>query len=267
MNWLNLPVSLSRSPEYIGADKDQRSTWFSLINYCAEQENGGTITNCRRWKSRQWEQSCAVTSDEVARECDLFWWDGDDLNVAFYPIGREKQVKDGRAGGLKGGRPRKPKNPSENPPPDEGKAPPKPEDKIREGNIREEKRSSSGDDTNPSEQAITLCETHPSRDKSQPALRAALGAITRHGFAIVLEGVRGYAAQVESWTPAERAQFVKNAPEFFGEDLWNKPAENFRGRINGHNGHTKRRSIDIGGRGPSFALMDQIYGNTEPAEP
>lgn len=134
MIWLNIAVSVARSPEYIGSEPTQRSTWFSLMAYCAEQENGGVIRDCHEWKDRRWQQTAAVTLEEVQDGCDLFWFEGDDLHVAFYPVNREAQVAAGRAGGSKGGRPKNPpRNPSENPPSDEAKPSPKPEEKIREG--------------------------------------------------------------------------------------------------------------------------------------
>lgn len=110
-----------------------------------------------------------------------------------------------------------------------------------------------GTTSDPIEQARTLCEMHPKRDLSQPALRAALAAIRNHGFDLVAEGVRSYSAAVAAWTPAERLQFVRNAPEFFGEDLWNQPATNWRGR-KGPNAalpNGQHRTINVGGRQPS----------------
>lgn len=148
MNWLNLSVSIATSPEYIGAEPTQRGTWFSLIAYCALQENGGILPSCREWKDRRWQQTAGVTAEEIEATCDLYWFDGDDLHVAFYPTSKQKQVESGRTGGHLGGRPKNPsKNPSQNPSKGEGitlekekgKAPPKPEDKIREEKIREER--------------------------------------------------------------------------------------------------------------------------------
>ena len=111
-----------------------------------------------------------------------------------------------------------------------------------------------------SAKAMDKTSTTPKRDKSAPALRAALGAIQRHGFDVVLAGVTGYAATVAAWTPAERVRFVKNAPEFFDLDLWNQPAANWNGR----NGHTAKpmRTIDVGGRKPDLSLMKELYPRT-----
>lgn len=142
MIWLNIAVSVARSPEFIGSEPTQRSTWFSLMAYCAEQENGGVIRGCKDWKDRRWQQTAAVTLEEVNDTCDLFWFDGDDLHVAFYPITREIQVAAGRAGGSKGGRPKK-EAPEPSPKPSE-KPFPKPEEKRRE---ESEERESGESDT------------------------------------------------------------------------------------------------------------------------
>ena len=143
MIWLNIAVAVARSPEYIGSEPTQRSTWFSLMAYCAEQENGGVIRGCSQWKDRRWQQTAAVTLEEVNDVCDLFWFDGEDLHVAFYPVNREAQVAAGRAGGYLGGRPKK-KAPEPSPKPSE-KPSPKPEEKIREE--MEDKRESEQTDT------------------------------------------------------------------------------------------------------------------------
>jgi len=266
MDWLNLHIpTVLRSPEFIGEDPTNQATWLKLSAFCAALENGGRITKCSGWKCRKWQQLCGVTKAETNLESGLIRWDGEDLTVAFYPVEKEQEVKMKREiakenGRKSGGRPSKPEitdvetNVGFQPEPTLVKSP----KAEGEGERKDKGKGSYSDAENtPSEQAITLCESHPSRDKSQPALRAALGAIGRHGFATVLEGVRGYAAQVMTWTPGERAKFVKNAPEFFGEDLWNKPAENFGGRTNGGKGAV-RRSIDTGGRNPSFALLNKI---------
>ena len=262
MNWLNLPVALARSPEFIGSEPSQRSTWFSLLAYCAEQENGGVIPDCRAWKDRRWQQTAAVTVEEVMNECDLFWWDGDSLSVAFYPAGREAQVIAGRVGGYKGGRPRKPKNPSENPSEnpktEKGKAPPKPEEKIREDNGSEEK----GKEATAAALAERLCLAHPSKALTQPALLAALATLRKHPFEKVMAGTVAYAVAVAEWTSAERVQFVKNPEAFFRDDIWNQPAENWKSRTearrtNGANG-AHVREIDVGGRRPAGVMTAHL---------
>lgn len=260
MNWLNIPVAVARSAEYVGAEPAQRATWFSLLAYCGEQENGGVIADCRQWKDRRWQQTAAVTADEVASECDLFWWEGDALHVAFYPAGREAQVIAGRAGGYKGGRPKKtlpetlPKTLNDG----KGKAPPKPEEKGREGKESEEK----GKEATAAALAERLCLAHPSKALTRPALLAALGALRKHPFEKVMAGTVAYAAAVAEWTPAERTQFVKNPEAFFADDVWNQPAENWKSRtearrINGASG-ANVRDIDVGGRKPAGVMTAHL---------
>lgn len=111
MNWLNLETKTLRTAEFIGAEPTERATWLCILAYCCEHENQGRLSNCRNWKSRQWQQLCGVTIEEVYAECDLWEWQGDDLVVSFYPIDKEAEVKgkrdSARANGRKGGRPKK----------------------------------------------------------------------------------------------------------------------------------------------------------------
>ena len=104
MNWINIPVALLRSPEFIGADPEQRATWLSLLGHCCEQENGGRIQGCGGWKCRRWQQTCGVTLDEVTAESDLWTWDKDTIELAFYPVEKEAEVRAKREAGATGGR-------------------------------------------------------------------------------------------------------------------------------------------------------------------
>jgi len=262
MDWLNLHIpTVLRSSEFIGSEPVDRSTHIMLLAFCAMAENSGVICGCRGWKDRKWQQLAAVTHAEVRRECDLWKWVGDDLHVMLYPAEKEREVRMKREiakqnGHKSGGRPRKQKKTDVgldeiptlvNSAKAEGEG---------EGERKENGKEAVGGGSD-EHRAITLCDAHPKRDKSAPALRAAVGAIKRHGFEVVLAGVTGYAATVAGWTPAERVRFVKNAPEFFDEDLWNQPAANWGGR----NGHTPKpsRGIDVGGRQGSTKLMQELY--------
>lgn len=104
MNWLNLRLTVLRSAEYIGCEPTARATWLNVLAYSAEQENGGRIAGARRWKDRQWQQTCGVTLAEVEGSNPLLLWDGDDLIVWGYPAEKEAEVQAKREGGMKGGR-------------------------------------------------------------------------------------------------------------------------------------------------------------------
>lgn len=105
MEWLNLHTSTLDSPQFVGAEPEERATWLCLLRYCVGQENGGRIGLCRDWTDRRWQQLCRVTKREVVGPSDLWSWDGDDLTVWAYPLQKENEVKRNRAHGSLGGRP------------------------------------------------------------------------------------------------------------------------------------------------------------------
>ncbi len=104
MEYLVIDLWKMESAEFLGSDPTERATWFSLLRYCARQENGGTIRDCRAWKDRQWQQVCGVTIGEVGNSCRLFSWSGDDLVVWAYPADREEELRAKRRGGAVGGK-------------------------------------------------------------------------------------------------------------------------------------------------------------------
>lgn len=103
MQWLNLNVELLSAPEFILAEPVDRATWLCLLVYCVRQENGGVIEGCAEWKSRTWEQICAVTKEEISRKSLLWEWEENDLRVWGYPSDKEREVRAMRRGGRKGG--------------------------------------------------------------------------------------------------------------------------------------------------------------------
>jgi hypothetical protein len=120
--------------------------------------------------------------------------------------------------------------------------------RTREEKRREEKNE---DADASSAAARKCCEAHPSRALTQPALRAALRAVTRHGALVVLEGTKKYAVAVAEWTAAERTQFVTNPEKFFEEDVWNQPADNWKSRVKARmESAPKGITLDLGGRKP-----------------
>lgn len=104
MHWLNLPTTIIRSPEYVGSEPTIRATWFNLMAYCAEQENGGEIASCQGWKCRQWQQTCGVTLEEVQQSSELWQWIDGRLVVKFYPDDKQAEVQRNRESGRNGGK-------------------------------------------------------------------------------------------------------------------------------------------------------------------
>lgn len=105
MEWFKNFTNFPRTSEYMGCEPVQRATWFNLINYCVDLENKGVILNCKSWTDRRWQQTLGVTEEEAKMECELYWFDGEDLHVFAYPdeevenqkVLREKRSKAGQA--------------------------------------------------------------------------------------------------------------------------------------------------------------------------
>lgn len=104
MRWINTDVGTLRAPEFIGSTPAERGTWFCVLGYSVEQENGGRIKNAIEWKDRQWQQTAGVTLREVRAADQLLKWDADDLIVMFYPVEKENEVKAKRVAGSSGGK-------------------------------------------------------------------------------------------------------------------------------------------------------------------
>jgi hypothetical protein len=86
-----------------------RATWLCLLRYCAGQENGGAIKDCKGWPDRKWQQLARVTKEEVLTDSALWRWEGDTLVLWSYPGEKETEVQHrrerARTNGRMGGRP------------------------------------------------------------------------------------------------------------------------------------------------------------------
>lgn len=100
MDWLNIHASTLDSPQFIGSDPVERSTWLCLLRFCIGQENGGVIEDCADWQDRRWQQLARVTKREIARKCELWSFDGDKLVVWAYPVSKQDEVQAKRKAGL-----------------------------------------------------------------------------------------------------------------------------------------------------------------------
>jgi len=99
MNWLNLKISIIRSPEVVGSSTAEVGTWLLALAYCCEQENNGRIKSAKSWKTRQLQRAVGITHKEVSAAFRLLKWDGDDLVVLFYPNEKQAEVEAKRAAG------------------------------------------------------------------------------------------------------------------------------------------------------------------------
>lgn len=104
MQWLNIRTATIRAPEFVREEPVNRATWLMLLTYCAEQENGGTISGAGQWKDRTWQQTCGVTLREVRRPSRLWNWEGADLHLWGYPAEKELIVQRKREAASAGGK-------------------------------------------------------------------------------------------------------------------------------------------------------------------
>jgi hypothetical protein len=257
MEWLNLHTSILDSPAVIGSDPIDRGTWLMLLRYCIGQENSGIIRDCREWKDRKWQQVVRVTLAEVENISDLWKWEGNDLHVSHYPIEKEAEIqhlrhigkqstpakaKAARSNGKNGGRPAKTQHETQRKPNTKpnGKTQEEPNGNPtetqqkthrREGKGREEEWKGKEEEAVAAadasadviiDQAKRLFETYAIARRSHMAdgMREAKAAIERHGFTDVMTGTQAIVAVVQSWTPAEKMNFVKRPDEFFRGDHW-----------------------------------------------
>lgn len=105
MNWINIHTDTLRDSIFIGAEPLERATWICLLGWSCTQENGGVIEDCKTWSDRRWQQTCGVTKEEIENGDGLFFFQGNDLVITYYPKDHENTVKSKREAGKKGGRP------------------------------------------------------------------------------------------------------------------------------------------------------------------
>lgn len=101
MIWINLQVSTIDSDAWARSDRVSQAVWMALLRYCCGQENGGRIEDCKSWTERDWMLVCKVSKNEVTRKSLLWRWEGEDLEVEFYPHESESLTKSRREGAYK----------------------------------------------------------------------------------------------------------------------------------------------------------------------
>lgn len=241
MEWLNLHSSVLDSPEFVGEEPVNQATWLKLQRFCIGQENGGSISDCREWKDRKWQQLVRVTKREVESESELWAWDGDSLIVAFYPKEKQAEVQHlrtigklttpakqaaAKANGQLGGRPSK--NQSSNPTETQHETHEKPiEGKGREGNGMEKRESAppkllSGDPK-------SICDAYPRREKTAEALAIVAKSLADgEDFAVMLAGTRACAAVIRTLPSGHLNRYVPSAESFFLHKRWKDDPETLR---------------------------------------
>jgi len=74
----------------ITATNEQVGVWFRLMLFCHDQENLGTIVECRSWHEKIWER-LGLSSSLVFCDSPLWHWRGTNLVVHLYD--KEEQAK------------------------------------------------------------------------------------------------------------------------------------------------------------------------------
>lgn len=93
MIYLNLRTADLRAPEYLACEPISRATWLNVLAYCCEQENGGVLEGAARWGTRQWQQTCGVTREEVHTAAPLLTVQGDNVIVWNFPMDKQVEVQ------------------------------------------------------------------------------------------------------------------------------------------------------------------------------
>lgn len=115
MRWLNIAVETFQKVEFTQAEPAEVGCWLRLFGFCAAQENGGLIHDCRRWDDRQWLIAAGLMKADLHRPAKLWTWTKNGgLRIAHYPEKKEREVSakreaGKRTAGMRWGKPKKPK--------------------------------------------------------------------------------------------------------------------------------------------------------------
>lgn len=109
MNHLYIQIKILSTEPFLHASAEQIGYWLQLYAYCATQENGGRIQNCRNWAPATWLR---IMGRDTPGECSLWVWHDDDLLLIGYDTANERLAQRKREGGKKGSQRRWSINPS-----------------------------------------------------------------------------------------------------------------------------------------------------------
>ncbi len=102
MRWLNVSVEMLQKVEFTQAEPAEVGCWLRLACYCAAQENGGLIHDCRNWQDRQWMIATGLMRADLQRPAKLWeWTKNGGLRIVHYPVKKEREVAAKREAGFK----------------------------------------------------------------------------------------------------------------------------------------------------------------------
>jgi hypothetical protein len=104
MEWLNIHRSTVEGEAMQDASAEAVRAWLFLQAYCVGQENGGRIEGAKGWNDRKWLKQCGLSLEAVHQASGLWYWDGEDLHIEFYPLNQEAKFIKNRQTGATGGR-------------------------------------------------------------------------------------------------------------------------------------------------------------------
>ena len=96
MNFLNLPVSIMRSPEMSTSSDEHAGIWLKLIAYCTEAETSGLIPGCADWPEIAWQRIAGIEKKTLSDPSELWRWNGNSLVVFGYNHKHEFGIKQKR---------------------------------------------------------------------------------------------------------------------------------------------------------------------------
>lgn len=98
MQFLNISVSVLKEIEFSKATHEQQAIWLSLICYCVEKENGGTITTAGSWDDKHCLRVIGCAKDQLTQPSPLWHYSAaGSIDVAHYPTKAEQLVRLNRA--------------------------------------------------------------------------------------------------------------------------------------------------------------------------
>ena len=106
MRYFPVECATVTGSDFSCATFEQQGQWLTMLTYCAGQENAGRIKGASELPSVFFERALSIGKAELEAECPLWFWEGPDLIVKFYPLREQEKCQTLREHGRKGGRTR-----------------------------------------------------------------------------------------------------------------------------------------------------------------